>query len=267
MTTAMQLARIRVEQLNQMGLFYCNELAWRCSNPRCRDCSTAVSDICNHSGADISPCGTSFSLADWCFDTPRPDWFSKMYGYQLPGTFISYEAAHQTPCMGLRGSNYGRNADRFGDGHVEWVLGEGKKTWGAHSHASGVGYDDDGIDQHQLSFFAVPPHFLPWMVPAPPIDWGALHILMEWKERVSKSRVVKNGKRVTGALAYGDNDGDVLILNKLLHNAGYLIASPGTGYGLRTWHAVNEYKTRNGWPKGMRSGKTAGRAVANSILK
>lgn len=268
MTTAMQVSRNRVQQLDELGLFYCNELPWRCNNPRCRDCSTACADIVNASGAGVSSCSTSFTLASWCFHAARPDWFSKLYGYNLPGTFISYEAAHHVPCLGFRGSNWGMNADSVGDGHVEYIPGEGSLSWGAHSHATGVGYDSDGIDTHHLSYFAVPPHFLPWMIPAPPIDWEALHLLIEWRDRVSLPRKVDDkGKRITGGLQHGDRGPDVYLTNQLLHDKGYMVAEPGDAYGLRTWFAAAGYKKRNGWPKKLTSGKRVGKAFAYSILR
>lgn len=268
MTTPMDLARQRVAQLDAMGLFYCNELPWRCSNPRCRDCSTAVADICNYSGAGINKCSNSFSLAAWCFNAKREPWFADLYGHDLPGTFIHYEAAQRVQCMGFRGSNYGRNVDSEGDGHVEWILGQGKLSWGAHSHATGVGYDSDGLDTHQLQWWAVPPHFIPYMKPAPPIDWKALKELVAWGKRVSLPREVdKRGIRITGALHRGDRNHDVLIMNQLLHKTGYRPGKPVDLYDLRAWHAVLSYKKRNGWPKELQKGNDFGGAMVKSILR
>lgn len=273
MTTAMMLAEERVNQLDAMHLFYCNELAWRCSRPDCKDCSTAVSDICNHSGANINACGNSFSLADWCFDTPRPDWFSEMFGHDLPGTYISYEAAQEYECMGFRGSNWGRNVDSEGDGHVEWVMGKKsvgrpKLTWGAHSHASGVGFDEDGLDTHQLKWFAIPPHFLPFMVPAPPIDWDYLKDLEGLKKRVSARRQEgKHGVRITGSLKRGDKGKDVLMVARILHAKGYLSSVRGDGFGWRMVLGVKKYKAKNGWPKKHQDGTVIGASMMNSLYR
>lgn len=268
MSTPMQVSEHRVNELEAMHLFYCNELPWRCSNPRCRDCSTAVADILNASGAGVNPCSNSFSLAAWCHNAERPGWFSDLFGHDLPGTFIRYEDAHKVPCIGLSGSNWGMNVDSNGQGHVEYILGRGKLTWGCHSHATDCGFDDDGIDTHSLDFFAVPPHFVPWLKPKDPVDWNAIAKLIEWKDRVSQPRKQDStGKRIIGTLKRGDVGNDVLIMNQLLHKAGYLKAKPMKNFGLRSFVAIREFKKQNGWAKDDRKGNYFGRRAVNSILR
>lgn len=266
--TAMQVSEQRVNQLEAMHLFYCNEVYWRCSNPRCRDCSTAVADILNASGANVAKCSTSFSLAQWCFNAERPDWFSKLFGYNLPGTFISRADAEKYACIGLSGSNWGINADSNGHGHVEYILGRGNLTWGAHSHSTGVGFDSNGLNNHSLDYFAIPPHFLPFMKPGPVIDWEKLKELIEWHARVAQPRKVnKDGRRVLGTLRRGDRGKDVLIMRQLLVKTGYMRAKPDAYYGIRTARAVRRYKVKNGWPKNRLNGNLFGKHAATSILK
>lgn len=268
MITPMEVSNARVRELDSIHLFYCNELPWRCSNPRCRDCSTAVADIVNASGAGINSCSTSFSLSHWAFDAYRPEWFTEQYG-RFPGTFISREDAMHIPSVGIEGSNWGRN-EINGKGHAEWIVGNGTPlTWGAHSHASGVGYDPDGLYGHGLDFFFVPPHFIPWLVPPVKIDWEFLKEVEEFKLRVSVPRQVgPKGKRITGNLHYGDRGKDVLILKKILAIHGYPgVDVPGDRFGIRLRRAVHNYKIRNGWASKNQSGSVVGAAFITSILK
>lgn len=157
------------------GVFYCNETWLRCSDPMCRDCSTfAASGLLSGFPGSVDECANSFSIARWCRDTPRPQFFIDRFGPGI-GTFITKAQAETVVCFGFRGSNLGTEPDSTGDGHIEVCC---STAWpsalhvpsptlsvGAHSHATGVGYDDDGIDNHQLEWWAVPPPFLAEMAP------------------------------------------------------------------------------------------------------
>lgn len=160
------------------NVFYCNETWLRCSNPYCRDCSTfAASGINAGFPGAVDECSNSFAQARWCRDTPRPQWMIDRFGPGI-GTFITYEQAQTVICLGFRGSNLGTEPDADGDGHVEVICGTAwpaylhapapKLSVGAHSHATGVGYDDDGLDQHHLQWWAIPP---PFLAPMAPVAW------------------------------------------------------------------------------------------------
>ncbi len=205
---------------------------------RGRDCSTFAAQGLNAGfpGA-VDPCSNSFSQAAWCHDAHRTDAFIKRFG-PGQGTFITYEQAQHTVCLGFRGTDYGRRPDYTGDGHVECILGQGKRTVGAHSHATGVGYDNNGLDNHQLSYFAVPPCFLPELA-GPPIDAATLEAikkLLDWNRRVTAH-----------PLLFRQTNGDVTILNKLLIARGVLSNTSRMNlYSKYTRAAVHNFKVARG---------------------
>lgn len=235
------------------GYFYDN------SGNRClpipykgRDCSTfAAEGIDAGFPGAVDRCSNSFGQAEWCFNQPRPDWFTARFG-SGPGTFITEEQAQHVVCLGFRGSDWGMRADDTGDGHTECILGQGTRTVGAHSHASGVGFDNNGINNHQLSYFAIPPAFLTELA-GPPIDAAtliAIRKLADWKDRVSRR-----------PLRYKMTNGDVTILNSLLLLRG-LEGKKSNTYGRLTRRGVAHLKRANGWtPDGSVFGSRAATAL------
>lgn len=244
------------------GFRYCNSGDY-CTNPMCKDCSTFADHGINAGfPGSINQCSNSFGQAEWCYNTPRPEFFTERFG-PGPGTFITEEQAMHVVCLGFRGSDFGMRADDTGDGHTECILGQGTRTVGAHSHATGVGFDNNGINNHQLGWFAVPPPFLAEMA-GPPIDAAtlvAIRKLLQWEDRVSRR-----------PLRYGmPANGDITILNKVLINAQLL--NPTTArmniYGRATAAAVNHLKRLHPevWTtKQSRDGKVAGSRVAAALL-
>ncbi len=220
------------------GYFYDNRVPQRCDpNWKGRDCSTFNQfGLINAGYLNVNPCWTSFDIARYCHDTPRPDWFKAMYGSDLPGTFITKEQAMGILSVGLRGTNWGMNEDASGDGHVEEILGNGTTTVGAHSHATGIGYDPNGINNHELSYFAVLPWFLPEIALKVANDLAtiaALKALAEWQKEV-KATPLRFGMR---------NNHNVGILVQLLVKAHYLSRGvTGDNYGRVLRDAVTHFK-------------------------
>lgn len=199
-----------------------------------RDCSTFAADGLNAGfPGSVDPCTNSFWLAGWCHDAPRPEWFIQRFG-PGQGTFITRDQAQTVECLAFHGSDFGRRPDFSGDGHVECVLGQGLRTIGAHSHASGVGVLNDGLADSFLEWFAVPPCFLAELgtVPIDPATLDAIRRLLEWKQRVTDR-----------PLHYRQTNGDVTILNNLLINRVLLDQRKKSNtYGRATREAVNHLK-------------------------
>lgn len=238
------------------GFYYCNDIRNRCNNSMCRDCSTfAASGLNAGFPGTTNPCGNSFSQAEWCYQTPRPDWFTARFG-PGQGTFITYDQAQHAVCLGFRGTDWGMRPDYTGDGHVECILGQGARTVGAHSHETGVGFDNNGINNHQLSYFAVPPCFLPEMA-GPPIDAATLQAirdLVEWQQRVARR-----------PLNVGMKNGDVTILKKLLIHRKLLRPQYLSNvYGRRTVSAVATLEKQKNLSR--KRGKVVDGPVAAAVL-
>lgn len=162
MTIAAYLAAC--EQIANGPYYYDNSVPSRC-NPHGfgRDCSTFVAFALIAAGyPNINACGNSYYFAAMCHDEPRPDWFTEKFGPGV-GTFISHDQALWNVSWGFRGSDFGRAPDLTGDGHIETSLGNGGGSVGAHSHATGIGYST--FDVHNLSYYAIPPHFLAELAP------------------------------------------------------------------------------------------------------
>lgn len=221
-----------------------------------RDCSTFVAFALSEAGyPNINLCNNSFGFAAQCYGQPRPAWFSQKYG-PGQGTFISYDQAQTVTCWGFRGSNFGMSPDYTGDGHIETIIGNGPGSVGAHSHATGIGYDSNGINNHSLSFFAVPPQFLPELAP-PPVDPAVIAQWIawdQWRHRVAVS-----------PLTYGARGPDVSILNDLLHTKHFLKNPLGNAYGIRTRTAI--YKFKLACRLGNTDGKNFGGTAANALLQ
>lgn len=154
-----------------------------------RDCSTGTDDAINFAcdvtsrqAEKVDPCDNSEALARLCHDAPREDWFSARFGGNLPGTFITMEAALTVVCLGFEGDDWGRAAWPGNRAHVETSLGNGGGSVGFHSHATGMGYSR--FLYHNLDVAAVPPHFLGDMRP-PVIDWHAVEEIQKLVERVT----------------------------------------------------------------------------------
>lgn len=244
------------DRMVRSGYYYDNS-GRRCQiGGKGRDCSTFVAFALADAGyPNINLCNNSFGFASECYGTPRPAWFTQRFGDGI-GTFISYDQAQTVTCWGFRGSNWGMSPDYTGDGHIETILGNGPGSVGAHSHATGIGYDSNGINNHNLSFFAVPREFLPELAP-PPVDPAVVAQWIAWDQW--RHRVSANPLRV------GARGEDVAILNDLLHRKHFLRSPLGDAYGIRTRTGV--YKAKLTMRLGNTDGKTAGGTFANALLQ
>lgn len=221
-----------------------------------RDCSTfAAAGLNAGFPGSIDACSNSFGQAAWCYDTPRPDWFSKRFG-PGHGTFITRDQARFVVCLGFHGTDFGMRPDYSGDGHVEIVLGQGTRTVGAHSHATGVGYDNSGFTFNFCEYFAVPPCFLAEMTPPniDPATLEALRKLVEWEGRVSKMPLHRT-----------ETNGDVTILNDLLIHKNLLDPHRKSNtYTRYTAAAVAHFKTARQLTN--RDGSVFGADAAHAML-
>jgi hypothetical protein len=221
-----------------------------------RDCSTFVAFALANSGyPGINLCNNSFGFARMCYNQPRPDWFVSKFG-PGQGTFISYDQAKTVTCWGFRGNEFGMGPDHTGDGHIETIVGNGTMSVGAHSHATGIGFDPNGINSHNLSYFAVPPHFLGEMafVVLDPTTINALKKLKEWEARVTAH-----------PLRFGDTNHDVTIMIDLLRLHHFVRSSvAGNAYGKVARTGV--YKFKKAVDIGNTDGTTFGGTAASELL-
>ena len=243
-------------QMTVPGWFYDN------SERRCligwhgRHCSTFVAfGLANAGYPGINLCNNSYGIASQCYYAPRPDWFTRKFGTG-PGTFISRDQVETTVCWGFRGNDWGMAPDNTGDGHIETMLGQGAASVGAHSHATGIGYDANGLNDHMLTNFAVPPMFLPEMALSypDPATVAALKTLDDWR------------KRVTAApLKFGDRSNDVSIMIDLLRLHHFVRSGVrGNAYGKVAQAGV--YKMKKAVDIGNTDGKVFGGTAASALL-
>lgn len=207
---------VALDTMYRNHYFYDNRVPQRCEPWwHGRDCATSVAFGLHDAGYDnVNLCDNSFGFAELCFNTPRPQWVIDKFGGNFPGTFITYEQAQTIQCVGLRGNNWGREEDDTGDGHIETVFGKGKLTFGFHSHASGCGYDVNGLDNHSLSSFAI----LPWwlnelglMYGQDPAIIAALKAMDDWRKSVWEKPIL-----------FGEQSGRVAVLVGFLVHLHFL---------------------------------------------
>lgn len=223
-----------------------------------RDCSTFVAFALANAGyPGINLCNNSYGFARECYNQPRPDWFIQKFG-PGQGTFITKEQAETVVCWGLRGSAYGLGPDHTGDGHIETILGRGAESVGAHSHATGIGFDANGINNHHLNAFAVPPMFLGEMAltlaTPDPATVIALAALSNWVKRVTAN-----------PLKFGDRNPDVATMIDLLRLHHYVTKNVvGDAYGKVARTGV--FKMKSALDVGNTKGEVFGGTAASALL-
>ncbi len=232
------------------GYFYDN------SDRRCligwhgRDCSCFCNFCLANAGyPNIGLCNNSFANKDNCAAAVRPDWFVLKFGPGL-GTLITKDQASTVLCWGFEDT---------GGGHQETILGVpggSTRSVGAHSHSSGIGYDDNGLNDHNLQSFAVPPQFLPEMALAAgdPATIAALEQLDAWLKRV-----------VARPLHYGDRSPDVATMIDLLRLHRFVAKNVhGDAYGRTAQRGV--YLLKRAHAVGNTNGKSFGGPAALTLL-
>lgn len=234
----------------QQRFVYDNRVPWRCViGWHGRDCSTFCNfGLANAGYPNIGLCNNSFANKQLCLEAVRPDWFIEKFGAGQ-GTLITKEQAETVVCWGFEDT---------GGGHQETILGRGAESVGAHSHASGIGYDSNGINNHNLQSFAVPTQFLAEMAltltPPDPKVLAALAALASWEARVTAK-----------PLRFGDRGPDVATMIDLLR-AHHFVSQVVTGdaYGKVARTAI--FKFKKSVAIGNTDGKTFGGTAAATLL-
>lgn len=246
----MQGYRDALDEMVQQRYFYDN------SNRRCqigwhgRDCSCFCNfGLANAGYPNIGLCNNSFANKNWCASTPRPQWMIDEFGPGV-GTLITKAQATTVLCWGFEDT---------GGGHQETILGmPGGSTLsvGAHSHATGIGYDANGINNHNLQSFAIPPPFLPEMAFArnDPATIAALKKMDDWVKWVTAS-----------PLHFGDQNSAVATMIDLLrlhHFVGKNVVGDAFGKVART----GVYKFKLAYDVGNTEGEIFGGTAASALL-
>lgn len=244
----MQGYRDALDEMVRQHYFYDN------SGRRCqigwhgRDCSCFCNfGLANAGYQGIQLCNNSFANKRLCLNAVRPDFFIQKFGPGR-GTIITKEQATSTLCWGFEDT---------GGGHQETILGVGNLSVGAHSHATGIGYDQNGINNHNLQSFGVPPMFLPEMAfnVIDPATIAALEKLAAWEKRVTNV-----------PLRFGEkNSHDVAIMIDLLRAHHFVRADvAGTAYGRVARTGV--YKFKKAYAIGNTDGEIFGGTAASTLL-
>lgn len=165
---------ISLEEIGQEGYHYDNSVPGRCDpNSHGLDCSTIVALALNRSGSAVDPCTNSWALAAACKAAPRPAWLTAQFGpdpYTGSATVgLGITKAQAMVLMGVWWFHM------TGEGHIETGMGTPTNpglSFGAHSHASGIGYAHyDDIYEGFFDYFAIPYLLVQWFYvpPAPKV--------------------------------------------------------------------------------------------------
>lgn len=232
------------------GYFYDN--SWR----RCqigwhgRDCSCFCNFCLANAGyQNVGQCNNSFINKTLCVNAVRPVWFTQRFGVGQ-GTLITKAQAMTVICWGFEDT---------GGGHQETILGQvggSTRSVGAHSHATGIGYDANGINNHNLQSFAVPVQFLPEMALKiqDPATVAALKALSDWATWISAAPLKKGDRNAAVATMI-----DLLILHHFMARG-----QEGDAFGDDAQTGV--YKFKRAYAVGNEQGDVFGGTAAETLL-